>query len=428
MSNLGLHFIYLYADSASEWNCSEWRALSPSSAINAEHEAGRTPHTAQLFFMPTALDWRHPEVQKKIGRGDVLVFQRNAIIKEVWDAMDYWRALGKLVVLDTDDHYPGLPPSNPAFDYWIRNKPNMNPEPILALTEGMRHADFVTSPSKVILDDWSHILPGYHLPNWTRRAWYEPLVQKPIGAPDIVFDYDLDEQKQARFKFGKRPDSEGLVMLGWGGSISHVDSWIYSGVMEALDRIFEKYPQARLKFCGFEGRLDYLFKRWGDKVIKQAGVRAQEWPQVVATFDVGLAPLDLRPLEPWREGAPIAAYDERRSWLKGVEYLSAGVPWVGSQSLTYADLGRWGTLVDNTPDAWFNALSRKIDNLKTEKETAWERRRWAFKHVTFESNVTKYGEIFGRMVAHKQARGGGSLPDVVYVKPEPEPEPIGEPV
>ncbi len=348
-----------------------------------------------------------------------MVFQRNAIIPEVWAAMDYWRALGKLVVLDLDDHYAGLPPSNPAFAYWILDKPGLEPEPIAALSEGMRHADFVTSPSKVILKDWEHIVPGYHLPNWTRRAWYEPLMQKPLGAPDVMFDYEMDARQQPHFKVDARPNSEGWITLGWGGSISHVDSWVYSGLIEALDRIFEKYPMVRLKFCGFESRLDYLFSRWGDKVVKQSGVRAQEWPQVLSTFDIGLAPLDMRPLEPWREGAPIASYDERRSWLKGIEYLSAGVPWVGSRSKTYEDLSRQGTLVENTPDAWFNALDRKIINLSAEKEIAWDLRRWAFKHIMFEANVVKYGEIFGRMQAQKMARGGGVLPEITYVKQEP---------
>lgn len=68
--------------------------------MNAAHEDGLTPHTAQLFHMPTALDWNHPAVQAQIGKADVLVFQRNVIVKEVWDAMDYWRALQKLVVVD----------------------------------------------------------------------------------------------------------------------------------------------------------------------------------------------------------------------------------------------------------------------------------------------------------------------------------------
>lgn len=416
----GLHIMHLYADSPTEWNCSQWRCLSPADALNGEHAAGRTPHTAKLYYLPTALQWDNPQVQKQLGPADVLVFQRNVLTREVWNAMDYWRALGKTVVIDCDDHYGDLPPSNPAHAYWILNKPGFDPDPVSALAEGMKHADAFTSPSKVLLDDWAHLIPGYWVPNWTRLPWYADLIQKPVGAVDIAFSSKLEDDQQTVTLLGAdRPGSEGQIILGWGGSISHVDSWVYSGIVEGLDRVFETYPQARLKFCGHEGRLDYIFDRWGDKVIKQTGVKPEHWPAVMSTFDIGLAPLDTRPLDPpWREGAPVASYDERRSWLKGVEYLSAGVPWVASDSLTYADLRRWGTLVANTPEAWFAAIEHKITYLKAEKALAWDRRRWALKHVTFEPNANLYGDTFGRIIAEKQARAGGTMPGVRYVKKE----------
>lgn len=365
--------------------------------------------------MPSALAWDQTAVQDALALGDVLVFQRNVIVREVWDAMDYWRAIGKLILVDLDDHYPHLPGSNPAHTYWIRNRPGLEPEPVAALTEGLRHADYLTSPSKVILADWAHVVPGMWLPNYTRQKWYAPLAQKPVGAPDPVVGYEMGEDGQPRLAAKPRAGSEGWVVLGWGGSISHVDSWLYSGVVDALDRIFEKYPHVRLKFCGNESRLDFVLNRWGERVIRQTGVRPEDWPSVVSTFDIGLAPLDTRPLDPpWREGAPLASYDERRSWLKAIEYLSAGVPWVASRSLTYSDLGRWGTLVPNTAEEWFEALDRKIENIASEKALAWDRRRWAFKNVTFESQAQRYCETLGRMLAEKQSQAGAKLPGVVY--------------
>src|SRR3990167_5926594 len=416
----GLNIIYLYADSNQEWNCSEWRCHIPANVINAAHEAGQSPHKARLFYMPSAVDWNNPEVQKQLGLADVLVFQRNIIVPEVWQAMDYWRALGRLVVIDLDDHYPHLPPSNPAFQYWIRNASDMDKDPIEALTEGMRHADALTSPSKVILQDWAHIIPGYWLPNWTGGGWYKDLVQKPVGALDKAFNYE-PENEQPVLQGNDRLDSAGQIILGWGGSISHVDSWLYSGIHDALDRIFEKWPNARLKFCGHEERLNTYFERYGDRVIRQLGVIPAHWPFVIASFDIGLAPLDTRPLDPpWREGAPIASYDERRSWLKAVEYLCTGVPWIASRSATYNDLKHMGTVVDNTSDAWFNALDRKISHLAEEKQVAWNRRKWAMKKLTMEGNLSAYADIFGRMMAERATKYGARLPGITYVEKEKE--------
>ena len=45
---------------------------------------------------------------------------------------------------------------------------------------------------------------------------------------------------------------------------------------------------------------------------------------------------------------------------------------------------------------------------------AWERRRWARKHLTMEANVNLYGDTFGRMLAEKQTRAGAHLPGIVY--------------
>lgn len=422
----GLRILHLYADSPGEWNCSQWRCLTPSDALNAEHAAGRTPHTAKLYFLPTALEWNNPQVQKTIGMYDILVFQRNVITPDVWAAMDYWRALGKGVVIDIDDHYGDLPASNPAFDNWIANRANYNPPPVEGLTEGMRHADALTSPSKVLLEDWSHIVRGYWVPNWTRRLWYAPVIQKPVGGPDITFAYNISPAGEAVLTNATRPDSAGQLVLGWGGSISHVDSWLYSGIIEALDKLFEKWPTLRLKFCGHETRLDYILNRWGDRVLRQDGVKPEHWPLVLSTFDVGLAPLDLRPLDPpWREGAPVASYDERRSWLKGVEYLTAGVAWVGSQSRTYADLARFGTLVENTPEAWFRAIDHKLTHLEAEKRLAWEKRGYALRRYTMEGNAQGYGDTFGRILAEKMVRSNSRLPGVLYAK---RPAAIAEPV
>ena len=399
-------------------DCSQWRALTPSDAINAEHAVGHTSMTAQLFYMPSALNWTHPDVQRRIGVGDVLIFQRNAITKDVWDAMDYWRAMGKAVILDLDDHYPSLPPSNPAFPYWTLNKVGLNPPPVDALTEGMRHADALTSPSKVILEDWSHIVRGYWLPNWTRRAWYEGLDQKPIGAPDLDLRYTGTSDKPDLIAT-ERTDSQGTIIIGWGGSISHVDSWLFSGIVEALDRIFEKYPQARLKFCGHEQRLDYILNRWGDRVIRQGGVKPEHWPMVVSTFDIGVAPLETIALDPpWREGAPIASYDERRSWLKAVEYVTAGVPWAGSHSRTYDDLAHMGRITANTPDAWFATLDDLIANLDGHKRLAWDRRQWALRKLTLEGNIGRYQGIIERIIAESQTKKGARLPGVIYVPRE----------
>ncbi len=47
------YVVFCYADSASEWNCSEWRCLAPSNAINwsAEHNDEHKDLRAKLIHV-----------------------------------------------------------------------------------------------------------------------------------------------------------------------------------------------------------------------------------------------------------------------------------------------------------------------------------------------------------------------------------------
>ena len=233
-----------------------------------------------------------------------------------------------------------------------------------------------------------------------------------------------------------RENSDGWITFGWGGSISHVDSWIYSGAIEALEQIFKEYPQTRLKFCGGESRLNYILDRFQhkefwtagvreDRVIRQEGVRPEHWPYVVSTFDVGLAPLDMRPTasntwkpgeEKWEEGA--YSYDERRSWLKGVEYLCAGVPWIGTRSETYIALQHHGVLVENGVENWYKAMRDMVEFLPSRKRLAQEKKRWALKKYTMEANIAEYVAVYERIGNLKRSKSNSILPNILWNKVE----------
>jgi hypothetical protein len=83
------------------------------------------------------------------------------------------------------------------------------------------------------------------------------------------------------------------------------------------------------------------------------------WPQRLAQFDIGLAPLH-------------GAYDERRSWIKVLEYLVMKIPWVASDGPAYHALRPYGRLVAerNTPSAWERALLDMVDHLADHKAEA----------------------------------------------------------
>ena len=412
---------FLYADSTTEWNCSNWRCLLLANAINAAHEKSprRFPHTAALYFMPTALNIHHPAVQAKLGAADVQVWQRNVIDTPMWDSMEYWRALGKIVIADLDDHYPLIPPSNPAYPYWILNQNEFDPTPVARLTEGLKHADALISPSKVILEDWKGIVPGYWWPNYPTLPDYENLLRREPGDPDILFSYKMTDGKP-EWVIEHQPNTAGRIVIGWGGSISHVDSFFYSSVVEGMARLMQENPNVYFKFCGHDERLKFMLDKLPEgRVIRQIGVDPTHWPQVLGTFDIGIAPLDMRECESVVGDVTGYSYDERRSWLKLVEYICAGVPFVATDAAPYHELGKYGKLVPNTAEAWYEALKARADSLPTFYAQAMETRKYGLKKLTIEANAERLVTLYTRIGEETQARRlGAKLPGVLYVEPE----------
>jgi hypothetical protein len=102
--------------------------------------------------------------------------------------------------------------------------------------------------------------------------------------------------------------------------------------------------------CGDNQRVfDQLPIPDGQKILHPR-VPYTEWPQVLAKFDLGLAPLH-------------GPYDERRSWIKVLEYMVMKIPWAASEGPAYGELRPYGWLVKNTVSGWERVLLDMVDHL-----------------------------------------------------------------
>lgn len=380
-----MNITYAFADSQAEWNTSEWRGHIPSNGLNTHPE-----HEGRMIPMGEFSAYGHDVVQSVVGQADVIVVQRNLITPDIWEACDYWRGLGKTVVADLDDDYPHLTPQNPAYRFWILDAAKLNDRigktPVEALREGFKHVDALISPNENILADWADIVPGYWVPNYAHWPWYKDIKQKPT------------------------PTGDEPIIIGWGGSVSHYDSWWFSGLRDAVPVITEKYPNVVWKICGGDVRVKNFFKQLGeDRWIDQRGVGPEVWPQQVASFDIGLAPL-CGPGYPQGE-----RYDLRRSWLKAVEYLLTGVPWIASGEGVYGKLdGQGGFVVENTPEAWQAALEEVINSLDEYKTASKNMLPWARDNLSMPHVVDKYVKTFTDIMSDKAIEMGSRLPNVFY--------------
>jgi len=360
-------------------NCSQWRSLTPSDALNAHSNNGLS---AKLIHITGFIDFLNPAIQDLVMQGSVIVLQRNLVDQAVYDAMEYFQGMGKPVVVDLDDAYHILPWSNPAHKFWLEMNDNKH---VGILEEGLRRSNGLLAPNRLLLSDWAHVAQGYYLPNFAEKKWWENLPN--------------------REEIKKEAGLEDKIIIGWGGSVSHYDSWWGSGIREAAKRVCERHPNVVWMICGNDPRIyDQLPVSRAQK-IQQPGVEPTKWPSIVKVFDIGVAPL-------------FGPYDQRRSWIKGLEYMLAGVPWIATAGEPYRDLSQFGALIKNDVDEWEGTLEEYVTKISSYQEMANQYTELAT--AWFASNQTDtYKNVFESIINNSRERSGvGRLPGIYYVSPE----------
>lgn len=324
-----MKIVYVYADKPGEWNSSEWRCAIPARAIN---QTGR--HKAELLAIAD-FSANNGTAQSACADADLIIVQRK-LYGPVLAAIQHWKARDKAVVADFDNAYQLIPPNHPHYPFWAQGldeRPDgsvisLNPPPLKEFQWGLRLVHAVTVPSKRLADDWQAYANVQYLPNFIELRNYEFVM--PEVHPGIV--------------------------IGWGGSESHSDSFNGSGALAALQHVCKLRPEVKIKICGARSVYDQLDVPQEQKIF-HPWVNYADWPQVLSTFDIGVAPL-------------FGEYDHRRSWIKALEYMVMKIPWVASESPAYNDLRGYGWMVKNTPGAWERVLLDMVDNLSAYKKEA----------------------------------------------------------
>lgn len=363
--------VYVYADTPLEWNCSEWRCAVPARAVNRT-----TRHSAALLSLKDfALNT--PQARAACEPADVIAVQRN-LYGPVLSAILHWKARDKVVIADFDDAYDLTPATNPSYPFWFKGTvvqadgaaQTIDPIPLTQFKWGLRLAHAATVPSKRLADDWQAYTPVHYLPNYIDLEKYQ----------DIL------------------PERHDGVWIGWGGSVSHLQSFTGSGILAALKRVCRARPQVKVLIHGSDQRIFDQLPLPPQQKLLHPWVPYAEWPRQLAKFDIGLAPL-------------YGAYDERRSWIKVLEYMVMKIPWIASDGPAYADLRPYGWLVKNTPSAWERVLLDVIDHLDDYRaEAAHEPYLFGISQAV-DANVDKIMAVYA---AIREQAVNAPAPEAVY--------------
>jgi glycosyltransferase involved in cell wall biosynthesis len=286
---------------------------------------------------------------------DVVVLQR-PLTRNRFEFVQALQAEGIAVVVEVDDDFHAIHPRNPA---WKGANPLTDPDAHRDwLMRACAIADLVTVST--------------------------PALAERYGAHGRVMV--LDNYVPERYCTIERPEHDG-VRVGWSGSVS-----THPGDLEvtegAIAHVLTRHD-AELAVVGTGTRVAAALQHEGP-VTASGWVPIDEYPDALATLDVGLVPLKPSP------------FNEAKSHLKGLEYASVGVPFVATptgpyQSLAFAGLG-WTA---ETPASWRYLVGELIQDHDHRQSLSDAYRAEVAAEWTIEANAWRWAEAWSHAVAHR---------------------------
>lgn len=237
------------------------------------------------------------------------------------------RRSGQVVIQDVDDHFWALDPANAA--YWTTDPRVSKIENRDLYLEGLKEASLVTVSTPYLADELR------------RRGVHR---ERLVVIPNHV---EVEAFAQVAATRPPRPSP----VLGWVGATTH-----RSGDLETLKGLLGPFLDRHdlTVFhggCQKPGAFAEMTKVDPARVVEAPMAPIETYPDLFAHLDVGLVPL--------RD----VAFNRAKSYVKGLEYAAAGLPFVAQDLPEYVRLatGRGiGLLAHRTRD-WIRWLDRLQD-------------------------------------------------------------------
>lgn len=244
--------------------------------------------------------------------------------KQVLHHIDSAQKYGQKIVVDVDDLFEEIHETNMAHSSTDPKKNKDNNR--LIYNQIIEKADALICSTPFIQDYYMKKYPD-----------------KPI----FMVRNSIDVERWTRLNaVDRRP------LIGWLGATP----W-RSLDLEQLSPFFNEYLESRdLKFhhAGYLAWAPLAHNKLGIKDAKRVSVSHMvplyELPSVYANFDIGIVPLNDVP------------FNKAKSFIKGLEYAAAGIPFVASALPEYEYLASAGIgKVASTPKEWADALDSFMD-------------------------------------------------------------------
>lgn len=331
--------VIAYADYQSELATSHFRCYTPAAALS------RIGHQVKLVHIDALRD-------SLVEPGITIMAERTLSP----DIVRKFKKYNCRVVFTFDDAYSRLPQYASVREYW-RAHGGLD-----MFYETIKLTDINITPSDELCKLYraKTNVPFETVPNYMRRE-----------------RWDILNTDEARSEIASR--KRGRIVIGGGFSAYHIESFVLSGISDALRAISNKYGnQVEIRLYGARDVFGSLDIR-GIPYNHCSYVHWSRWPVEMASMDIAIAPLG-------------GDYDRYRSRLRLDEAGLSGIPYVASNYQAYTDCGAGGILVENEAGKWYRALCKLIDDEQLRREMGESGREWASGHF-IDNNIEHYERI-----------------------------------
>jgi len=280
------------------------------------------------YFVDTMNYQDVPEMSKSQKRAtaeaDIIVYERH--VDDPWLPFLEWAANKKRLVITLDDAYWDADPSTTTYRFWSHN------DRLEKLEVVASWAEKVVVPSRKL---------EAHFPN----GWFKP------NRPDLS-------------------DPAWIIMplfsdnsVCWGGTMGHIQGLKDHPFLQAMTNICGRGDANFVGFSGSNEITSVLEEVPDAKVIPMQPFN--EWLSALSGSTIVACPVG-------------SEYDEARSWIKALETSLAGSVWVASDRGVYDNM-EGGILVEDTAEAWENALMSLLSGPEGRDALMEKGRIWAWK-------------------------------------------------
>jgi len=316
------------ANGQEQWGGAGWARIGQY--VPYLREAGHEVTVGTLWKSPECLLVSDGYTEERVAP-DIVIIQR-LMHEGIDESTRVGQRAGQVVIHDVDDWYWGLDPRNTA---WKATHPKHNPNENTAFySKNVASADLVIASTPYIAE----------------------LLRDKFGVDTVVLKNMVDTNK---FAVVDQPDTP---TIGWVGSTAH-----RSGDLEILAGIFPQFLRngsIKLLHAGhYDGAPKFADAlRVDESMIETTPLRPSSEYQKMLTMNVGLVPLNDIP------------FNHAKSDIKGLEYASAGIPFIASPLSAYAELYEdWhtGFILAKRPRDWVKAINKMLDiSLRNEYQQA----------------------------------------------------------